>query len=299
MIDEEKRNLYDEDTSRFMPMLGTVSDEYLEKLKKINQKKPKFMDHITSLLIVNDHLHDWTTTDLLDRRKRLVVMFKKSKQFENASKELKKFIGSDFSKIISLVKTIASDLERLEFKKFWLEEKLPYLRERSAENQLVLSEFNIANHINGWVVNKKIPEDGGWYVLAYSGSEYKVLLDEFSVTSSITVADQLLNSIVSYALGNTSYKVYCKKLKPTPGLKAEFKEHENYKSFKGIVGYAEECLRIALNVHLMEGCGKTDKDIDKDYPFAVDLLTYLRKNERPEDVAVGDYITDMMKNFSK
>jgi len=299
MIDEEKRVLYDEDISRFMPMLGTVSDEYLEKLKKINQKNPEFIDYIASLLIVNDHLHDWTTSELLDRHKRLVVMFKKAKQYQNASKNLKKFIKNYFSKSIPLIKTIANDLERLEFKKFWLEEKLPILRERSAENQTVLSEFNIAHHINGWVDKQKIPESGGWYMLAYSGDEYKVLLDEFSVSSSTISAEQLLTSIVSYALKTTTYKAFCKSLKPTPSLKAEFKGHEYYKSFKGISGYTDACLKVALKVYLMQGYGKTNMIVNDDHPFAVELLTYLRNNEKPADAEISGYIKNMMKEFSR
>ena len=305
LIDEEKRNLYDEDISRFLPMLGTVSDEYLEKLKKINQKNPDFIDYIVSLLIVNDHLHDWTTADLLDKRKRLVAMFKKSKQFVNSSKILKKFINSNFSKTIPLIKTIASDLERLQFKKFWLEEKLPFLRERSVENQLVLKnhsahgEATIAKHINGWVKTKKMPENGQWYMLAYSGNEFKVLLDDFSVTSAITSADQLLDTVVSYVLKNNSYREFCKKLKPTPSLKAEFKGHEHYKSFKGISGYVDACLTMAIKVYLMTGYGKNNMVAGDDYPFATCLLAYLHENEKPADVAVGEYVTNMMKDFSR
>ena len=297
MIDEEKRNLYDEDIGRFLPMLGTVSDEYLEKLKKINKKNPKFIDHMVSLLIVNDHLHDWTTTDLLDRHKRLVVMFKKSEH--TASKDLKKFIKKDFSKTIPLIKTIASDLERLGFKKFWLEEKLPALKERSAENQLLLSEFNIARHVNGWLEKQNIPDGGDWYMLAYNGNEYKILLNDFNVTSPITPSDELFDTIVAYALNATSYRSYCKSLKPTTSLKAELKGHKNYKSYKKISYYADACLKMALKIYLREGYNKTDKTIADDYPFATDLLNYLRSDEKSANETIGHYITNMMKYFSR
>ena len=298
MIDKEKRNLYDEDVNRFMPMLGTISDKYLEKLKKVKQNTPEFFNYIVSMLIINDHLHDWTTADLLDKHKRLVVVFKKSIQFKNASNELKKFISSDFSRAMSLIKTIANDLERLEFKKFWLEEKLPLLKARTVEYQKVLSEFNIAQHVNGWV-KKKIPESGQWYMLAYSGNQYQLLLDEFSVTSPLTSADQLFDKVISYALETAFYKKYCKVLKPERRLKIEFKEHELYKSFKGISRYADACLKMALKVHLMDGCGKDGLELSADYPFAAEIIAYLRENEKPMSVAVGSYITDMMKHFSR
>ena len=299
MIDEGKRDLYEEDINRFMPMLGTISDKYLDKLKKIHNSTPEFINYIVSMLIVNDHLHDWKTADLLDRHKRLVVMLKKSEQFKHVSTDLKKFINGDFSKAISLIKTIANDLERLEFKKFWLGEKLPLLKERTGEYEKMLGRFNIAQHVNGWVGNKKIPASGQWYMLAYSGDQYELLLDEFSVTSPIISANQLFSKIASYALSNTCYRKYCKVLKPTPSLKAEFKGHKLHKTFKGISGYANKCLKMALKVYLMEGCGETDLELSEDYPFAAEILTYLRENEKPSDVAVGRYMMDMMRRFSK
>lgn len=299
MIDEEKRNLYDEDMNRFMPMLGTISDKYLEKLKKIHQGTPDFINHIVMMLIVNDHLHDWKTADLLDRHKRLVVVLKKAKQFKYAPNELKKFMNGDFSKSMSLIKTIANDLERLEFKKFWLEEKLPLLKERTAQYQKVLSECNMAQHVNGWIEDKKIPVSGGWYMLAYSGDQYQLLLNEFSVVSPIISAEQLFSKVASYALRIAHYQKYCKALKPDASLKAEFKGHELYKTFKKISVYADSCLKMALKVYLMEGCGKASLELSAHYPFATELLVYLRENEKPEGTAVGSYVVAMMKRFSR
>ena len=298
MLDEKKRSLYEEDINRFMPMLGTISDKYLERLKKIHQSTPEFICYIVAMLIVNDHLHDWKTTDLLDRHNRLVTIFKKAPQFKKASSDLKKFINGNYSKTMSLIKTIATDLERLEFKKFWLEEKLPLLKERTAEHQRLLSEFKIIRHINGWVGNQKLPSRGQWYMLAYSGDQYKVLLNEFHLTSPAILADQFYERIISYALKNASYIKPCKALKPDATLKAEYKGHKNYKSFKGISGYADTCVKIALKVYLMEGCGKHDLDLPDDYPFALEILTYLRENDKIKS-AVGGYITEMMKHFSK
>ena len=298
MIDKEKKELYDEDINRFMPMLGTISDKYLEKLEKIKQSTPKFINYLVSMLIVNDHLHDWSTTDLLDKHRHLVATFKKAEQAGHASNGLRKFIVGDFSKSMSLIKTIATDLERLEFKKFWLEEKLPLLKERTAQYQKVLSEFNIATHLNGWV-EKKIPESGQWYLLAYSGNQYQLLLNEYSVTAPTTSADQLFDRMVSYALKNACYKKYCKTLKPEKSLKIEFKEHERYKSFKGISSYIDTCLKMALKVYLMEGCGKTGLEAPADYPFATKMIAYLREVDKLEGVAVSSYINDMMRYFSR
>ena len=300
MVDEEKNSLYDEDVNRFMPMLGTISDKYLEKLKKIHQGTPEFINYIVSMLIVNDHLHDWKTADLLDRHKRLVAMLKKSEQFEHISSDFKKFIKGDFSRSMTLIKTIASDLERLGFKKFWLEEKLPLLKERTTQYQRVLSEFEIASYINGWAVDKKIPVDSPWFMLAYSGDQYQVFLREFGIVSLMISDDQLFSKMVSYALKVAYYKKYCKVLKPEADLKSEFKAHALYKkAFKKIFVYADTCLKMALKVYLMEGCGKGGLELSEEYPFSTEILMYLRENKKSEDVAAGVYIMDMMNKFSR
>ena len=299
MLDEKKKNLYDEDIRRFMPMLGTVSDKYLEKLIKINQNTPDFMDHIISMLIVNDHLHDWKTSDLLDRHKRLVVVFKKTKCFEKASKKLKRFIQGDYSKAMPLIKTIAADLERLSFKKFWLEEKLPRLKERNLEYQQKLDEFDIATHVNKWLVTDKIPTSGQWYMLAYGGVHFKLLLETYPVTSPLLLADDLFKKVVSYGLEQVTYRPYLKGLKPTPDLKAEFKNHEDYKGFKGFLGYGEKSLKLALEVYLLENCGEKGFEISENYPFAMKLVDELRENKKPADEPVANYIPQVIKTFSR
>jgi len=299
MIDEKKRKWYEADIEKFMPMLGTVSDKYLEKLIKISQGTPKITEHIASMLIVNDHLHDWTITDLLDRHKRLVTIFKKTKQFSNAPKDLKKFLNNDYAKVMPLIKIIATDLERLGFKNFWLEEKLPLLKERISDYQVILSEFDIAGHVNNWAVNKKILDSGKWYVLAYSGANYNTLLKEYRVISSIISSERLFERMISYGLKMNIYQKSCKVLKPTPELKAEFKGHKRYKSFKGIASYAEGSLKLALKIYLLEGCGNMAPDLPEDYPFAAEILTYLREHDKPDNVPVGDYVGEMMKKFSK
>ncbi|MCL1991096.1 MAG: hypothetical protein FWG67_09435 [Defluviitaleaceae bacterium] len=299
LIDEKKSAFYEADVQQFMPMLGTVSDKYLAKLTKVNKRTPGFIEHIVSILIVNDHLHDWRIVDLLDRPHRLVVVFKKAKQFDHAAKDLKKFLKRDFLKVIPLVTTIIHDLERLGFKKFWLEKKLPHLKERTSEYQKILDEFNIVEHVNGWVVDKKKPNPNKWYMLAYSGFEYKVLFKAYQITSPVILVEQLFDRVVSYGVSVNTYRSFCKKLKPTLALKAEFKGHELYKTFNGISGYAERCLKMALKVYLLERCGRADLELSKAYPFASDILDYFRAVEKPKDVSVKRYVMEMMKELSK
>jgi len=298
MIDEKKKELYEDDIYRLMPMLGTVSDKYIEKLIKMNQHTPRMIEHLVSILLINEHLHEWSVTDLLDRHKHLIKNFKKTKQFSSASKDLKKFIKSHSLKAIPLIKAIVIDLERLDFKKFWLEEKLPLLKEKITEYQMTLGGFNIASHVNKWVMNKEVLSSGQWYLLIYSGADYKTLLQEYRVTSAILARENLFECIISYALQVNSYKDVCKLLKPTQKLQAEFKSHEECKKLKKISNYVETSLKMALKIYLLEGCGTVAPKLP-DNSFANEILNYLYEFKKQDNIKAPEYLGEMMKKFSK
>lgn len=300
MINEDKKKLYDEDMERFMPMLGTISDKYLRKLQKMNEKRPTFMIHLVAVLISHQHLHDWTTLDLLSNPKGLIGEFKKSHYFKNAKGELKKFIHDDFVKSINYVKVIAIDLERLGFKKFWLKEKLPVLKERIFEYQAQLDAFDIVKHMNTWVIDKEKFKCDHWYVLAYSGNQFVLLLEYFSVVAPIVLADHLFERVVSYVLKTQDYKSLMRKFKPDGALKAEFKKHADRGMYPKLIIYVEACLKMAMKVYLMETLPDLVViSLPDGYPFAHDILGYLREHGKDRGVAMQHYMTGMMKHFSK
>lgn len=300
MINEDKKKLYDEDIERFMPMLGTVSDKYLQKLQKINEKNPNFIMHLVAMLIGNENLHEWTTTDLLSKSKRLVGEFKRSGYFKAADRELKKFINDDFTKSINYIKIIAIDLERLGFKEFWLKEKLPVLKERISEYQVQLDHFDIVAHVNQWVVTKKKFKCEQWYVLSFSGNHFEFQLGYFGVISPITSARNLFEKVVSYVLKIQDYTGLMRKFKPDPVLKAEFKGHEKREVYRKLTMYVEACLKMSIKVYLMETLPEVMRiSLPEGYPFATNMLSYLRENEKRTSVMVSGYLIDMLRHFSK
>lgn len=300
MINEDKKKLYDEDIEKFMPMLGTVSDKYLQKLQKMNEKNSNFIVHIVAMLIGNKNLHEWTTTDLLGKSKRLVGEFKRSEHFKNAGGELKRFINDDFAKSMNYIKIIATDLERLGFKKFWLKEKLPVLKERISEYQEWLAAFNIANHVNNWVADKESFRCDSWYVLSFSGNRFELLLEYFGVVSPIISTDNLFERVVSYVLKTQDYKGFMRKFKPDPILKAEFKGHPDRSMYRKLNVYVEACLKMSMKVYLMEKMPEVVAiSLPEGFPFANDILGYLREHEKVSSVPTSHYIGDMMEEFSR
>ena len=299
MLNKEKHRLYDDEVGRFMPMLGTVSDKQLAKLHNIYLSSPDCILSIVAMLITSPELHTWKITDLFDNHKSLVASFKRSPEYKNVSGQLKRFATGDFLKMMPLIKTIVTDLERLEFKKFWLEENLPALKERTSEYESELGHLDIATLINGWVVDKKIPASDQWYLLAYSGSEYQPVLRSYSIVSPMIPADELFARMIEYAVQMKDYRKFCKGLKPTAELKLEYKEHPLSSSLKGITGYAEVCLKMALKKYLTEMAGKLYADLPDDYPLAGEILAYMRANEKLKVQNVGEYVGKMFKGFSK
>jgi len=300
MINEDKKKLYEEDIERFMPMLGTVSDKYLHKLEKLNEKNPNFIVHIVAILVDNHHLHNWTTADLFSQFKSLIGEFKRSNHFKHAGSELKKFLSADFSKSMGYIKVITTDLERLGFKKFWLEEKLPVLKERIAEYETRLDQFDIKAHIDNWMVERSQLSEDHWYVLSFSGDDFDVLLKHFNVVSPVVSAIDLFEKMISYALRQQDYRGMLRKFKPSALLKNEFKMHAKRRTYRKLSVYIESCLRMAKRIYLVETTPESaEVTLVDDYPFASDVLEYLRTHEKGIEMPVSDYIIEMVKHFSR
>lgn len=299
MLDEEKQRLFDEDIQRFMPMLGTVSDKHLKKLSKIYKTCPQMITNLVSIIIGNEYLHTWNTEDLFDRHKHLIMAFKKSSSYKFANISLKRFITGDYAKVMPSIKIIVSDLKRLEFQRYWLEEKLPLLKERTTEHEAKLNQFKIADFVNHWLINKKVPATDQWYMLAYSDTWYLPVLNEYNLVSPLIRADELFERVIDYGLLHNTYRTCFKTLKPDEFLKQEYKEHSEFKSFKNFNDYAVKCFKMALRILLMENCGYKKAGVDGNYPLASEFLTYLREHPKPYSETPQTYLTVMAKSFSK
>jgi len=289
---------YEQEIAEFMPMLGTVSDQYVEKLTKYYLKKPDVMNYIVSILLPHDHLLDWKTTDLLERHRHLTQVFKASPNAKNASKELKNFLNQDYSKIMPLIKTLVMDLERLGFKKYWFEEKLPLLKKQIKNYTTALNDNNPLEILNSWSINFKFPETGEWTIVSYKNKSYDLIMDHYHLVEKNLDKEDFLASIVDYFLKQTHFKKIIKQLKPTESLKQEFKNYVQHKQIKNMTNYIEKSLHLALKKHLNKRISTKNIEISDDFLFARIIYEYLSTNELGSE-KVEIYLSNMMSELGK
>lgn len=299
MLNGKRKKLNEVDVNRFMPMLGTVSDKHMERLAKIEKNCPEFIWHINTMLMANDHLHDWKTEDLLERHKRLVTVFKKTVVYQQSGKDLKKFIGGDYLKAMPLIKIIVSDLERLGFKKFWLEEKLPRLKHRILDYQQLLASFDIFAYINQWTTVDVTPATDGWFMLAYSDDTFKKYSNTYVTTSPHITTEKLFYTMIAYGVNESNFQGFIKTLKPPTALKKTYKQHPSVKTYQNIYHYVSSCFKQALLAHLLTGCGIETDWLHGEELLADDMLRYLTEVKKEATVDVATYIKEMMVYFSK
>jgi len=298
---DESNDIHSEDIERFKPMLGTVSDKYLKKLGRIYDESPKLIPYLITILIANDGLHTLKTTQFLGKPSQLIDRFKKSGHYKESSVSLKRFIKYDFKRSVIYMKTIAMDLERLGFKSFWLEDKLPLLKKRATLYEQNPVWLGIVRYTNSWTIEHKIPTDAKWYVLTYNRELFTTLFDQFNLVD-LEVEDDFFEQVVTYSLREERYLKLTKALKPTPKLKQEFKGHSERKFYGKFSAYVEMCLKLALKAYLLNHLSEKEEDyleIPKGYPLATLLHQYLYDHPRVEEETLKDYITNMMKHFSK
>ena len=300
ILKDETDPLHQEEVEKFKPMLGTVSDKYIKKLDKISQHHPNFIRHIITLLISNDELHLLKTSHLLGSHRQLVDKYKKSGYYKSSSDGLKRFIKSDYKKSIIYLRTIATDLERLGFKSFWLEHKLAKLKQRVAFFEDNSVWVKVVKYANQWILAPIIPEAAEWYILAFNTQSFDTLLKRYNLVD-LSVKDDFFYHVVTYALMHDNYHKVVKTLKPTSQLKIEFKTHENRKKYGSLSRYVEMCLKIALKAFLLNRLEDEDEQlgIPDDYPFATQIYQYLLTHERQEADTAKHYLLQMIKHLSK
>ena len=301
MLDESgAETVHSEDIERFMPMLGTVSDKYLKKMSKIYREDPNFMTNVLTIFIVNEGLHELKATHLLSTPSKVIDAFRKSKSYKQVKGELKRFLKGDLKKCLSYMKTIVIDLERLGFKAFWLEEKLPELKKRTLVHHERLSWLDIVTYTNHWVIRNKMASPADWYVLSYHQQPFNVVLKRFNLID-LEVKEDLFEKVITYSLRQESYLKLVKNLKATKELKHEFKEHSDRKKYRSVKGYAEMCLKVALNAHLLNNLTEDEASqltIPDKYAFAQKLYGYLVEYKKGDETSVRDYLMEMMRHFS-
>jgi len=300
MLDESE-DIHSDDIDRFKPMLGTVSDKYLKKLGRIYDETPKLIPYLITILISNHNLHILRTSQLLGAPNQLIDNFKKSAYYKESSASLRRFIKYDFKRSVAYMKTITVDLERLGFKSFWLEEKLPLLKQRATFYEGNSVWLGIVKYANSWTLNHKIPTEAEWYILTYNRELFTTLFDRFNLVD-LEVEDDFFEQVVTYSLREERYVKLTKTLKPTPQLKQEFKGHTTRKSYGKVAKYVEMCLKLALKAYLLNHLKEEREDhleIPTGYPFATELYSYLHDHPRTEEETLKNYILHMMKHFSK
>ena len=306
-IDSMIRGDYDDfgdDMKHFLPMLGTVSDKYLKKLKKKLRKNPQFIEFIVSMILVHNQLHILTAVELLKKPKQIVSQFKKSPYYKTSSPELKKFANSNFERGLSYLTTIAIDLERLGFKSFWLKEKLTLLKMRSREYNDEIERFNPFDRINHWLNENELLYESKWYILSYSSKRFATFFGDFNVISTSVTENDLFEKMLSYLLfaeSNTkAIKGILRKTGKNVSLKLEFKSHPDKNHYKNLVNYVEISLKIALKVHLINEI-KQDDNVKitrlADYPLSQEIYGYMNEYKKSEVVTIEDYITSMFKHL--
>lgn len=298
---DEKNDIHSEDVERFKPMLGTVSEKYLKKLIRIHDETPKLIPHLTTVLIANDYLHIWQTAQLLEKPGQLIENFKRSGYYKVSSSNLKRFVKYDLKRSVKYMKIIAMDLERLGFKAFWLEEKLPLLKQRAVFYEQNPAWLGIVKYTNSWTLTHKIPTEATWYVLSSNYERFTTLFNRFNLVDA-EVGDDFFEQVVTYSLREERYLRLTKTLRPTSELKKELRDHADRKTYGRMAKYVEMCLKLALKAYLLNHLSEGEEEylkIPEGYPFALELHRFLQDYPRTEEISLENYILEMMKHFSK
>ena len=287
------------DVDQFKPQLGTVSEKYLKKIAKVHQQTPNFISIIASALVINHDLHELTAQEILVNAQKIRQTFKQSPYFKNIPSKEKQFVAKKFTKIIPHLITIIDDLERLGFKAFWLNEKLPTLKTQGTAYEAQLTNFNMTAHLNQFShLQQQNPE---WYVTSYLNQPVLALLNHFNFLRSTIQEKALYAHLIEAQLAKANYQTHARHIKHLRILKDEFKHHPNRSEFQSLVIYINHCIKQALQVYLLSGLptNESTQTINETDKLAKQILKYLNENPKTNEIDVSSYLMQMMKTLKE
>ena len=296
-IDQLVAGSLDEDITYYGDQLGSVSEKCLKKIKKSLSKYGTLQTLVIPLIVADPDFNEITAEELLANPKYLITKFKQSPNYKHNPANLKSFVNNEAKKTIASLAIIVTDLERIDFKSFWLSDKLPGLKSKVKKYEEEYDILKVEEQLGNWVSFAK----DVMYVLAFA-AEPLLEASPFSylISDSISVRQQmsfLVDEVVfsqSIAKGlspvlkrfkkDKNFALLCKKVKkeyPTPGH------------------YLQKNLFLALTAHLNKQFNTLVQPLYKQpevYDMSHRFYEMIKEKPKLAEESLIDYFLDLLAN---
>jgi len=297
-------NLEDEKIKIFTDMLSTKSEKCLRKLEKSLPKRELIQNLIIPLIVADSEFKGLKTEEILGNPDYLINQFKKSSSYKKMPTKSKKFVQKEAKKVIESLEIIVSDLERLDFKAFWLMNQLPIIKQRIKEYQSEIYPLHLIEQLNNWTAPQFLIEKKELFVLSFSQNNFSSLLNGTNYISTQLHSDRIIRSLIeaafaSYSL-NKELKPFIKTFKKNKAFIQTFKTVK--KEHKKITTYLQSNLLLAVTTYLKEQFQVLENPHEYlstyrrgSHKLAILFYEHMKHSPKPEAQPLNQYLTEVLE----
>ena len=246
----------------FEDCLSDYAKEEIKRIQKVLPKNKTVSELVLPLILADTDFENFQMTELLEGNRYLISLYKKSPDYVKATKDYKKFIAKDAQELMGALMMIVAELERVHFKRCWLEKRLPQINDQIRAYEQGKDVLTLIEKVN---------EEFDSPLLSYQ----RVYLLSFNVNSSVVkVGDvvlgsprlnqsEFIHSLLECWLAPIALEPFIKPL--VRRLKKNKELIKQYKLVKPwhrtLEGYLAFSLKIAFSAYLAEKFGALEEPL--------------------------------------
>lgn len=219
----------------------------IKRIQKLIPKEETLTSLVFPLVLADQDFENFQVTELLGSPKFLISMYKKSDDYQRATKGYKKFVKRDAQLLLSSLVKIVAELEKVKFKVFWIEERLPRIKHRIKQY-----EKEIGTNVLIEMINERLAEtyltDQKVYLLSFNLNHSLSRVNEHLIGSLQLDSKMFIHSLVEQLFKTLSIehalKPLYRSLKKNKELMMTYKEVKS--TYNSLLAYIDFNVKLAF-----------------------------------------------------
>ncbi len=246
----------------FEDCLSDYAKEEIKRIQKVLPKNKTVSELVLPLILADQDFENFQMTELLEGHRYLISSYKKSPDYEKAPKAYKKFVAKDAQELLGALMMIVAELERVNFKRFWLEKRLPQINdkirtyEQGTDVMALLDKVNAEFH-TPFLSGQRI------YLLSFNVNSFVVKVGDVVVGSlrldQSAFIHSLLECWMNPVMVEPVLKPLLRRLRKNKELAKQYKLVKSiHRTLDGYVAYS---LKVAFSAYLAEKFGALEEPL--------------------------------------
>lgn len=275
----------------------------IKRIQKLIPKEETLTSLVFPLVLADPDFENFQITELLGSPKFLISMYKKSADYQTATKEYKKFIKRNAELLINSLAKIVAELEKVNFKVFWLKERLPQINHRIKQY-----EKEIGTNVLIEMINEQLAEayltDQKVYLLSFNLNHSVSRVNEHLISSLQLESKMFIHSLVEQLFKTLSIehalKPFYRSLKKNKELMMTYKEVKS--TYSSLLEYLDFNVKLAFITSIcshLEVLPQPYEYLGR-YEFgtckpAVLFYDYMNSFPKPQGQQIEDYLLNVVQ----